>query len=124
MVWMSQLLPTDAPGPLAETAGLSQAAPASAALPAGALLLDVRSYAEFMGGHLPGAHSLPLPLLEREVMQRAPDREAPVVLYCSTGARSEQALGLMQQLGYHDVHNGGAAVELARRLGLTLQRGL
>lgn len=122
MVWMSQLLPADAPGPLPAAPTLAPDEPA--ALPSGALLLDVRSYAEFMAGHLPGAHSLPLPLLEREVMQRAPDREAPIVLYCSTGARSEQALGLMLQLGYHAVHNGGAAVDLARRLGVPLQRGL
>ena len=121
MVWMSQPLPTDAPGPLAPA---PHDAPVPATWPAQALLLDVRSYAEFMAGHLPGAHSLPLPQLEREVMRRAPDRDAPVLLYCSTGARSEQALGLMQQLGYHDVHNGGAAVDLARRLGVVLQRGL
>lgn len=118
MAWMSQLLPAEAPLAMTEPA----AAPPE--LPAMALLLDVRSYAEFMSGHLPGAHSLPLPQLEREVMQRAPDRQAPLVLYCSTGARAEQALGLLQHMGYTDAHNGGAAVALARRLGVELQRGL
>ncbi|HEX2010828.1 MAG TPA: rhodanese-like domain-containing protein, partial [Roseateles sp.] len=84
MAWMSQMLPAD-PAPARETPPASR----EPALPGNALLLDVRSYAEFMAGHLPGAHSLPLPQLEREAMQRAPDRHAPLIVYCSTGARAE-----------------------------------
>lgn len=95
-----------------------------APLPSGAVLIDVRSYAEYMAGHLPGAHSLPLPQLEQEVAHRLPDTGTPVVLYCSSGARAEQALGLLQRLGYRDVHNGGAALALARQLGQSLRHGL
>lgn len=120
MAWMSQVhAPEPAPLPALPAGG-----PDEPALPGGGLLLDVRSYAEYMNGHLPGALSLPLPRLEQEALQRLPDREAPIVLYCSTGARSEQALGLLLQLGYRDVRNGGTATGLARRLGQTLQRGL
>lgn len=121
MAWMSQLLPQEAElAPLPwEGAHVQSEAHAD-----GALLIDVRSYAEFMNGHLPGAHCLPLPRLAQEVLQRVPDREAPILLYCATGARAEQALSLLRQLGYHAVRNGGCALDLARRRGVLLQRGL
>ncbi|MDN3922667.1 rhodanese-like domain-containing protein [Roseateles violae] len=95
-----------------------------APLPANALLIDVRSYAEYMSGHLPGALSLPLPQLEQELVHKAPDPRQPIVVYCSTGARAEQALSLLQQLGYADAHNGGGAVLLSQRLRVPLRQGL
>jgi phage shock protein E len=97
---------------------------AIAALPADAILIDVRSYAEYMSGHIAQAHSLPLSHLEKEVVHKVPDRQAPVILYCSSGARSEQALGVMQHMGYSNAHNGGAATHLAVHLGRPIQPGL
>lgn len=121
MAWMSELLPREAelePLPWEGEYVHPEAQDDTA------LLIDVRSYAEFMNGHLPGAHCLPLPRLAQEVLQRVPDREAPILLYCATGARAEQALSLLRQLGYHAVRNGGCALDLARRRGVLLQRGL
>jgi phage shock protein E len=84
-------------------------------------LIDVRSYAEYMAGHLPDAHCLPLPQMSHLVTQMAPDHAAPIVLYCSSGGRAEQALGLLQRLGYTNVHNGGAAIALCKRLGKSIE---
>ena len=126
MTWVSQLLPLDAPDAVARAPvpPAPQASPETP-LPSGAaLLIDVRSYAEYMAGHLPGALCLPLPQLEHEVGHKLPDHQATVILYCATGARSEQALGLMQRLGYADAHNGGGALQLAQHLHLTLQPGM
>jgi phage shock protein E len=108
----------------AQTATGAALAESGELLPADATLIDVRSYAEYMGGHLPGALCLPLPQLEQEIAHKVPEHGRPVILYCATGARSELALGLMRQLGYTDAHNGGGAVQLAARLHKTLQRGL
>ena len=93
-------------------------------LPDGALLIDVRSTAEYMSGHLEGAINLPLPQFETELPHRAPSRDTPVVVYCASGARSEQALGLMQHQGYTQAHNGGAATDLSRQLGRPIRPGL
>jgi phage shock protein E len=103
---------------------LSPTRPSLAPLPAQALLIDVRAYSEYMAGHLPDAHSVPLPQLGEQIVHLAPDHATPIILYCASGARSEQALGLLQQQGYTEVHNGGGAVQLAQRLGLALQAGL
>jgi phage shock protein E len=90
-------------------------------LPEDALLIDVRSYAEFMAGHLPDAHCLPLPQMSHLVTQMAPDHDAPIVLYCSSGGRAEQALGLLQRMGYKNVRNGGAAIALCKKLGKVIE---
>ncbi len=97
---------------------------AIAALPADTILIDVRSYAEYMGGHIVNALSVPLPQIEADVVHKVPDRAAPVIVYCSSGARSEQALGMMQHMGYSNVHNGGPAIHLAQHLGRPIQPGL
>jgi len=119
MAWLNN--PQAIPGSM-PPAALGQHA--TTPLPEDPLLIDVRSYAEFMSGHLPGAHSLPLSHLEDEVSHKLPDRDAPVVVYCSTGARAEQALGLLQRMGYRNAHNGGGAHQLAQRLHQPLQGGL
>ena len=106
------------------SAGHQEDYEAIAGLPPDTLLLDVRSYAEYMAGHIADAHSLPLPQLESEVIHKVPDRQAAVIVYCSSGARSEQAIGVMQHMGYSNVHNGGAAVMLAQHLGRPIKPGL
>jgi len=96
----------------------------SGPLPQQATLVDVRSVSEYLSGHLPGAMSMPLPGIEQEIVHKLPLRATPLILYCASGARSEQALGLLRSLGYTDVHNGGGAVHLAQELGVQLQTGL
>ena len=130
MFWTSSLLPPEI------QAGLSfaelPAAPEPPAMPQAPspleaqslLLIDVRSYAEFMAGHVAGAHCLPLPRLADDIVHLAPDPEQPIALYCASGHRAEQALGLLQRLGYRAACNGGTPVLLARRLGLAIQAGL
>ena len=93
-------------------------------LPDGTLLIDVRSTAEYMGGHLDGAINLPLPQFESELPHRAPNRDTPIVVYCASGARSEQALGVMQHQGYTQARNGGGANDLARQLKRQIKTGL
>ena len=75
----------------------------------GARLLDVRTPAEYMQGHIPGSMNLPLHNLE-EVEYLLNDKEEPLYVYCHSGARSRQAVSQLQQMGYSNVKNiGGIA---------------
>jgi len=127
MNWNSGLLPieawmvADAPPPRPPS---PDEAKQPRPLPEQARLIDVRSYAEYMEGHLPGAHCLPLPQLGHLIHALVPERRAALIVYCASGARAELALGLLQRLGYSEVFYGGAAKELAQRLHLGLQRGM
>lgn len=73
----------------------------------GALLVDVRSPAEFAGGHIEGAINVPLQTLGAN-MKKLGDKERPVVVYCASGVRSSSAAGMIKGAGYADVRNLGA----------------
>ena len=69
------------------------AAQAKADLDAGKkfILLDVRSKEEFDAGHLPNAVHVSRGLLEFKIGRVIPDKNANIILYCRTGARSAMA---------------------------------
>ena len=66
-------------------------------------LIDVREGEEFARGHLPGAESVCKGILERDIEEKAPDPETPVVLYCGGGFRSALAGDNLQKMGYKKV---------------------
>lgn len=124
MLLNSHLSPTEVPQassePLLHTDEHNEPAP----LPANALLVDVRSYSEFMAGHVDGARCLPLPRLMEDIVHLAPDPRQSIMLYCSSGARAEQALGLLRRMGYQACSNGGTPQALAGRMGKQIRRGM
>ena len=72
----------------------------------GAVLLDVRTAEEYAAGHLPGSRNLPLHLLDTPGIP-LPDVNAPVFVYCRSGARSGQAVAALKRMGYDHVTNIG-----------------
>ncbi len=89
-------------------------------LPAGLVLVDVRSESEFDSGHLEGALSLPLDRIQARIEREIPDRTTPLLLYCRSGARSGQACAILAQKGYTHASNGGGIGSLAMRLNRTI----
>ncbi len=84
-------------------------------LPPDAVLLDVRSRAEFRAGHLDAARNIP----HTEVRNRLPElaADAPVRVYCASGFRSYLALRVLRQNGWPDVASlsgGLMTLQLAR----------
>jgi phage shock protein E len=74
----------------------------------GALVVDVRSEAEFRERHLPGAVNIPLDRLGEEITRRAPNKEQPLLLHCLSGARSGVGASRLKRLGYQHVFNLGS----------------
>ena len=76
---------------------------------AGAILLDVRTLQEYQEGHIPESKNVPLQQLNN-VVSVVKNTEIPLFVYCYSGARSRQATGLLQRMGYSKVNNiGGIA---------------
>jgi hydroxyacylglutathione hydrolase len=97
--------------------------PAEAAdrIAAGAVLLDVRSRAEWQAGHAPGAKHIPLGYLPERVAEIPPG--VPVVVHCQGGSRSAIAASLLHRAGVSEVlelPEGFAGWEAA---GLPVERG-
>lgn len=66
-------------------------------------LVDVRSTAEWRGGHPSNAIHIPLNEIEQKVDKIPLDK--PVVLICAAGMRSAMAASIVAKAGHTDVYN-------------------
>ena len=86
-------------------------------------VVDVREAGEYTGvlGHMRGATLIPL----GELKQRCTEinREKPVVTVCRSGARSAQAVVLLQKEGFHDVANLAGGMLRWRAEGCAVEGG-
>lgn len=86
------------------------------------LLVDVREESEFAKDHLPGAVHLGKGVIERDIEQRVPDLNTPMVLYCGGGFRSALAADNLQKMGYTDVLSMDGGVRVWRERGFPLTK--
>ena len=89
-------------------------------------IVDVRERDEWEEGHIPGAVHLPRGSLESRIETVAPDRERPVLLYCSAGNRSAFAAKTLEELGYERAYSLAGGFTDWKRNGFSfdLPRGL
>ena len=80
----------------------------------GAIIIDVRSAAEFENRHLPGVRNIPLDRLREEVERQAPDKSQAILLHCLSGGRSGIGKSLLKAKGYQHVFNLGSYQRAAR----------
>ena len=64
------------------------------------LVLDVRTPEEFAAGHVPGAVNIPHTELAARVAELDVARDRDIVVYCRTGKRSGEALGVLAKSGF------------------------
>ncbi|MFC5077436.1 Thiosulfate sulfurtransferase PspE precursor [Vibrio thalassae] len=76
----------------------------------GALLVDVRTPAEFADGHLASAKNYPLSDIDKYFAHI--DKSTPIVVYCRSGNRSGKALDYLTSIGFSHVHNAGGFEEM------------
>lgn len=72
----------------------------------GAHLIDVREPEEYEQGHIPGSVNIPLQQFAR-ISEVVKDKDAPLFVYCRSGARSGRAASGFFKLGYTNVRNIG-----------------
>ena len=72
----------------------------------GAIVIDVRSSAEFSAGASPGSLNIPLDRLEKEIKKL--DHQKPIILCCASGSRSALAAHMLKKQGFETVINGGS----------------
>lgn len=79
----------------------------------GAMIIDVRTPAEFKGGHVKGAVNIPLQSLQAN-FSKIPKNKT-IITCCASGMRSGSAKSLLKAAGY-TVHNGGGWTSLNSKL--------
>lgn len=77
-------------------------------------IVDVRTPAEFMGGHVAGSINIPLQEIEARLGE-IKNLQQPLVLCCASGNRSGQATYFLKSIGI-DCMNGGSWLDVNYQL--------
>ena len=72
----------------------------------GATLVDVRTPGEFASGHIDGARNIPVDVLGGRLRELS-EKDATIVVYCRSGARSGRASKILTSNGFTNVHDLG-----------------
>ena len=67
--------------------------------------IDTREESEFNKDALPNAIHLSKGIIERDIDEIVPDKNAKIVLYCGGGSRSALAADNLQKMGYTNVYS-------------------
>ena len=86
------------------------------------LLIDVREDNEYAKDHLPGAIHLGKGIIERDIEERVPDLNTPMILYCGGGFRSAMAADNLQKMGYTQVISMDGGIRDWRGKGFPLTK--
>lgn len=81
----------------------------------GAIILDVRSKAEFAGGHIVNSINIPVDQLNSN-LSRLKNKNQCIICCCASGMRSGTAKRILESHGYKSVINGGGWKRLENRL--------
>ena len=86
-----------------------------------ALIIDVRTSAEFGKGHIRGARNMPIATLKDKLGSLPQNKDTAVLAYCNSGASSNSACRMLSKSGYSNVHNiaGGINAWLEAKLPTT-----
>jgi len=86
-----------------------------------ALVLDVRTAADYKKGHIKGAKNIPLSDLTSNIENLAKDKDKPVLVYCNSGNSVMRAIRLLKKAGFEKVNNleGGIAAWKEANMPLT-----
>ncbi len=103
------LFAADAVATYAKTAQLERIAQSTVAdlhdalAPNGAVVIDLRSAAEWNGGHIPGARHIPLGTLSQHL--DALPRDGQIAVHCQSGERSSIGASLLARHGFRNISN-------------------
>lgn len=76
----------------------------------GILLLDVRTDSEYKEKHIPKSMLIPIDVLKNEVINKIPDKNTTILVYCRSGNRSRSASKILINLGYTNVYDLGGII--------------
>lgn len=99
-------------GLLKKLLGMGPKVDLGAVIANGGVIIDVRTPAEYAGGHIKGSVNIPLASLGSQLNKIKKDK--PVITCCASGMRSSSAKSLLQANGYKEVHNGGSWFNLKK----------
>jgi rhodanese-related sulfurtransferase len=101
---------------------MSPAEAATKAKTGEAVIVDVREQDEWDEGHIPRAIHLSRGMLELEIEEKAPDRNAAIICHCGGGGRSALAAESLQRMGYKNVRSMAGGLKAWKAAGLPITK--
>lgn len=83
----------------------------------GAIILDVRSKAEYLAGHIKDSINIPVDTL-RSNLFKLKDKNQPIITCCASGMRSASATSILKSSGFTKVYNGGGWSSLKNKISI------
>lgn len=88
-----------------------------------ALVVDVRSAAEFAAGHIAESINLPREKIGEASTSLEKYRDRPIILNCATGVRSSAACNELKKLGFGKVFSLAGGMGAWTQAGLPVKKG-
>lgn len=86
------------------------------------ILVDTREDNEWTAGHVAGAVHLSRGIIERDIVEKVPDKGATLVLYCGGGFRSALVADNLQKMGYSNAISLDGGWRALKESGLPLEK--
>ena len=77
------------------------------------IILDVRTMQEYNEGHIPNAICIPNETISEDIINKLPNKEQLILIYCRSGNRSKQAAQKLKNLGYTNLIEFGGIIDWA-----------
>ena len=87
-----------------------------------AVVIDVCEAEEFAAGHVGGAKNIPLNLLEEKLASTVKNKALPLIMVCTTGARSARAVAIARKLGYDNTQSMTGGLKAWRTANLPIEK--
>jgi len=86
-----------------------------------ALVIDIRTAAEYKSGHIKGAKNAPLAEFASSIESFSSHKSKPVLIYCNSGNTATRAIKLLKKAGFENINNlaGGVAAWKEANMPLT-----
>jgi rhodanese-related sulfurtransferase len=70
-----------------------------------AKVIDVREDNEWAAAHVAGAEHMGRGVIERDIVEKIPDKNTQLILYCGGGFRSALSTDNLRKMGYTNVYS-------------------
>ncbi|MDX1353293.1 MAG: rhodanese-like domain-containing protein [Thiomicrorhabdus sp.] len=87
-----------------------------------AFVLDVRTANEYREGYIGNAVNISSTEVASKIGRLPSDKEAPILVYCLSGARSARVAGTLAKQGYTNVNNLAGGINAWKAAGLPVGR--
>ncbi len=87
-----------------------------------ALVLDIRTAADYKNGHIKGAKNIPLSEFESAIEKYSDYKDKPILIYCNSGNTITRALKVLKKAGFDKVNSLEGGIAAWKEANLPLSR--